>query len=269
VFTVTEMSRERFLAEVARNGSVEEEAVMVRILDWVDAHGMRDYWQAKASVHGEGYAPAVKGIEWEPIPFGIGSDPPRLFVSGENLRRHHPYKIEAKWQAVLEELYSIPGVVRTELGFYPNIRLRQLADDEAWIRVFSVIEGIVDSVRRSAALGITLADQKPEEAGSPGSHLGLAGLQRETSHDRSMIARRMLRDRERVATGEALRKSPGREQVIILERDLGIPWISLRPRVRTFGPQSTRALLKASARRLPRQECALEAVDQPVGLDPG
>jgi hypothetical protein len=147
------MDREKFLELIRQHGEDADVEVMRRIFAWADERGMKETWEA-GSVHGDGYVPVLKSIEWEPSLLGVATDPPRLFVTGEVLRRHHPFKIEKNWQDVLDRLYQIPNVVQTELGFYPNVLLRDLAKSGIWDRFFRVIDWIEAQVRRSVDLGI-------------------------------------------------------------------------------------------------------------------
>jgi hypothetical protein len=147
------MDRAAFTALVREQGNETDVRVLVRIFAWADQRDLKETWEPK-SAHGVGWVPVMKRIEWEPTPIGIGSSPPRLFVSGEGLRRHHPFRMEPRWQSVLDQLYEIPGVVRTEKGFYPNILLRDLDHDSAWSSFFQVIEALMAEIRRSSERGI-------------------------------------------------------------------------------------------------------------------
>jgi hypothetical protein len=123
--------------------------VLGRVFAWADQHDLRDTWSPK-SAQGEGWVPVMKRIEWEPTPIGIATTPPRLFVSGEGLRRHHPFRMDKRWQSVLDQLYAIPGVVETPKGLYPNILLRDLDDNAVWSPFFQVIEAVMAEVKRSS-----------------------------------------------------------------------------------------------------------------------
>jgi hypothetical protein len=147
------VNRAAFTELVREAGNEADVRVLGRIFVWSAQHDVKDTWQPK-SAHGEAWVPVMKEIEWEPTPFGIGSSPPRLFVSGEGLRRHHPFRMDQRWQSLLDQLYGIPGVARTPKGDYPNILLRDLDDDEVWSSFFQVIEALIAEVRRSSERGI-------------------------------------------------------------------------------------------------------------------
>ena len=147
------VDRPAFTELVREQGDEADVRVLGRIFAWADQHELRDSWEPK-SAEGDAWVPVMKRIEWEPTPFGIGSRPPRIYVRGEALRRHHPFRGEQRWQSVLDQLYEIPGVVQTEKGFYPNIRLRDLDDNAVWSPFFQVIESLMTEVRRSADRGI-------------------------------------------------------------------------------------------------------------------
>ena len=147
------MDRSAFTELVREHGNEADVRVLGRTFAWSDEHDLRDTWEPK-SAHGEGWVPVMRRIEWEPTPIGVGSTPPRLFVSGEVLRRHHPFRMEKRWQSVLDQLYAIPHVVETEKGFYPNILLRDLDDAAVWSPFFQVIEAMMAEVRRSSDRGI-------------------------------------------------------------------------------------------------------------------
>jgi len=121
------VDRAAFLEEIREHGDEGDLAVAERIFDWAKQHRMRDSWHVRPSEHGEVFTPILKGIEWEPVVIEVGSTPPRLFLSGLNLRRHYPFKVEAKWQEVLDRLYVIPQVVPTEQNFYPYVELAAAA----------------------------------------------------------------------------------------------------------------------------------------------
>ena len=146
------MDRESFVAEILRNGSDDEAAVMGRIFDWADGHGLRDIWSLPS--YGHGYYAVMQRIEWEPTPIGVRTSPPRLFIEGDKLRRHAPFNMERNWDQVLERLYAIPQVKRTEGKTYPNILLRDLQDQGTWSAFFGVVDEVIDRVRRAADRGL-------------------------------------------------------------------------------------------------------------------
>jgi hypothetical protein len=147
------VDRAAFTELVREQGDAADVRVMGRLFAWSDQHGLKDTWEPK-SAHGEGWVPVMKRIDWEPTPIGVGTAPPRLFVPGEGLRSHHPFRADKRWQSVLDQLYAIPGVVKTEKGLYPNIRLRDLDDDQVWAPFVQVIEAMMAEVRRSSERGI-------------------------------------------------------------------------------------------------------------------
>jgi len=146
------VNRAEYTELVREQGNEADVRVLGRIFAWADEHDLKETWEPK-SAHGVGWVPVMKRIEWEPAPIGIASTPPRLFVSGEGLRRHHPFRMEQRWQSVLDQLYAIPHVVETPKGFYPNILLRDLDDRAVWSAFFGVIEALMAEVRRSADRG--------------------------------------------------------------------------------------------------------------------
>jgi hypothetical protein len=147
------VDRATFTELIRQNGEPADVVVLGRIFAWASEHELKDTWES-GSAHGDGWAPVMKHVEWEPVPFGIGTTPPRLFVSGENLRRHHPFRADQRWQSVLDQLYEIPAVVRTEQGYFPHIRLRDLEPEATWSAFTSVVEAMLAEVRRSSERGI-------------------------------------------------------------------------------------------------------------------
>ena len=96
----------------------------------------------------------MQRIEWEPTPIGVRTSPPRLFIEGDKLRRHAPFNMERNWDQVLERLYAIPQVKRTEGKTYPNILLRDLQDQGTWSAFFGIVDEVIDRVRRAADRGL-------------------------------------------------------------------------------------------------------------------
>jgi hypothetical protein len=143
------VDRAAFTELVREQGNEADVRVLGRIFAWSDQHGLRDTWEPKA-VEGDAWVAVMKGIEWEPSPIGVGSSPPRLFVRGEGLRRHHPFRMDKRWQSALDQLYAIPGVVETPKGLSPNILLRDLDNNAVWSPFFQVIEAVMTEVRRSS-----------------------------------------------------------------------------------------------------------------------
>jgi len=147
------VDRAAFMELVREQGDAADARVLGRVFVWADQHELRDTWEPK-SAHGGSWLPVMKRVEWEPTPIGIESTPPRLFVSGERLRRHHPFRMDKRWQSVLDQLHEVRGVARTENDLSPNIRLRDLDDDAVWSPFFQVIEAVMAEVRRSSERGI-------------------------------------------------------------------------------------------------------------------
>jgi hypothetical protein len=76
-----------------------------------------------------------------------------VWVTGEDLRRHNPFKIDAKWSLVVAQLYGVPGAVRTKTGtFY--VPLSGLSDGSSWTRFFGIVDSVIDEVRRAAERGL-------------------------------------------------------------------------------------------------------------------
>jgi hypothetical protein len=146
------VDRTTFTDLVRQNGRPDDVAVLERIFAWASAHDLEDTWESGPE-HGDSWVPSMRRVEWDPVPIGIEADPPRLFVSGELLRRHHPFRTAKRWQVVLERLYEIPGVVQTEQGNYPNILLHDLVASGTWSTFSAVIEDMMSEIRRSAERG--------------------------------------------------------------------------------------------------------------------
>jgi hypothetical protein len=147
------VDRSTFTELVRQNGDPDDVAALGRIFSWSDSHRMRDTW-TKHAVLGDEWIPVMKDIEWEPAPFGIGSTPPRFYVSGGELRRHHPFRNDQRWGYVLERLFEIAGVAHTKKDDYPKIPLRALAEQQTWAQLASVLEDVMTEVRRSSDRGI-------------------------------------------------------------------------------------------------------------------
>ena len=102
-----------------------------------------------------GYAPVMRDIEWEPVPFGMGPSPASVGVRGE-LRGHHPFSIDGKWRALIERISKVPGVRNaTDAGMYPWVPLDAIADDETWREFFAVVEWIMKEIHHSARLNLS------------------------------------------------------------------------------------------------------------------
>lgn len=143
------MDRSAFTELVGERGNKADVRVLARVFAWSDQHNLRDGWEPSPA-HDEAWVPVMRSIDWEPTPIGIGSSPPRLFLAGEELRRHHPFRSEQRWQSLVEQLDEIPNVVRSDQGLSRNILLRDLEDDAAWSPFFRVIDAMMTEVRRSS-----------------------------------------------------------------------------------------------------------------------
>jgi hypothetical protein len=75
------MDRKNFLEAIAGSGSETDVAVMRRIFEWADEHGLQDTYGAER-IRPPAYAPRVKGVEWDPIPFVVSADSPIGWVVG-------------------------------------------------------------------------------------------------------------------------------------------------------------------------------------------
>jgi hypothetical protein len=148
------MDRAAFLEEIRRHGSDAEVDIAERVFEWAEEHALADHWNQNPSAHGNEYTPAIKGVEWEPVPFGMSTRAARVWITGENLVRHHPFRMEHRWGEILERLGAIRGVVIPPKGFYPHIRLTELADVDTFNEFFDAVDSIVSQVRRSAEKGL-------------------------------------------------------------------------------------------------------------------
>ncbi len=131
------------------HGNEPDVRVLARIFAWSDQHDLTDGWEPSSAHDDEAWVPVMRRIDRAPAPIRIGSSPPRLFLSVEELRRYHPFRMEQRWRSLVDQLDEIPNVVRTEPDLSPNILLRDLDDDRAWSPFFRVIDAMLTEVRRS------------------------------------------------------------------------------------------------------------------------
>jgi hypothetical protein len=149
-----EEQKKTFLDEVREAVGDDAAKVAARVFEWVPDHGLRDYFGGR-NAHGLGYAPIIVGVEWRPAVFDVASTYGHIFLTGEELDRHAPFKIGTKYDELLRRLYEIPEVVRTEKGFYPHVPLAALADGPKWDAFFGVMEWAIGEIKRAAARGLS------------------------------------------------------------------------------------------------------------------
>ena len=147
-----ETKKAAFLDEVRAEVGEEAAEVASRVFGWAADHDLRDYF-AEPNVHGEQYWPVVKSIEWEPAPIVMSSKWGQVSLSGEELYRHSPFSVSTKKSSLIDRLYAIPEVVRTEKDTYPHVSLIALADATTWNGFFDVVQWATEEIRRAASRG--------------------------------------------------------------------------------------------------------------------
>lgn len=150
---MTTRQRAEYRAEIEGAHGSEAAEVLDRIFAWSDEHGLSDTWET-GSVHGNGYVPILRKIEWHPSTMGVSANIGHVWLSGETLQRHYPFRLEKRWNELLERVLRTPGIVETEQNIYPHVPLTALADRAAWDQFMGTMSLALEAIIRSAERGL-------------------------------------------------------------------------------------------------------------------
>ena len=140
-------SIEEFLAEVLERRGEEEANVARRLVDWARGEKLDVDRFGKRSGKGDSWVPHVRGLGEMQYLISLWAKSGRVSVMFARMRKERPFDDDVNYAKLERRFAELPGWTPRK-GSFPDIGLRDLADDAVFEQFVSGLEWVLGRLRQ-------------------------------------------------------------------------------------------------------------------------